>query len=136
MEHHELNDWELIAQLKDCSLDPALFSHEAHLRLAWLKISEVGAERAIIEIRSLLLNYVDYLGAKDKYNETLTVAAVKTVRHFMLKSVSDNFADFMVEFPRLKSAFRELIAQHYSTDIFNSESAKGIYLEPELLPFD
>lgn len=137
MENHtELNDLEFVTHLKDCTLDPALFSHEAHLRLAWLKIEQVGVEWAISEIRNLLLNYVDFLGAKDKYNETLTVAAVKVVNHFMLKSASDTFADFIQEFPRLKSAFRELIAQHYSTDIFNSEQAKTSYLEPELLPFE
>ncbi|MCE3296627.1 MAG: hypothetical protein K0R65_2341 [Crocinitomicaceae bacterium] len=134
--HVELTNAELVGRLADCSLDPEYFSHEAHLRLAWLQIKEKGTEAAIAEIRTLLLNYVSFLGADDKYNETLTVAAVKTVNHFMLKSASDNFADFILEFPRLKTAFRELIAQHYSTDIFSSETARKTFLEPELLPFD
>ena len=129
-------DEAFIARLKDCTLDPACFSHEAHLRLAWLMITQLGTDPAIAEIRSLLLSYVDFLGARDKYNETLTVAAVKTVRHFMLRSDSDNFTAFLLEFPRLKTAFRELISRHYATDIFNSEQAKTVYLEPELLPFD
>ena len=42
----------------------------------------------------------------------------------------------MIEFPRLKNNFRELISSHYGFDIYNSEKAKMKYLEPDLLPFD
>jgi len=55
---------------------------------------------------------------------------------FCLKSKLDNFRDFIEEFPRLKYNFKDLLAQHYGIDIFNSEIAKCSFLEPDLLPFD
>jgi hypothetical protein len=54
----------------------------------------------------------------------------------MLKSKTNNFKDFIAENSRLKNNFKELLAFHYRSDIFNSRAAKEKYLVPELLPFD
>lgn len=134
--HFTLTDTEFETQFQSCSLDTAIFTHEAHLRLAWIHITKYGADIAIDNIRSQLQNFVDSLGAKNKYNETVTVAATKAVYHFMLKSKTNNFKDFIAENSRLKNNFKELLAFHYQTDIFNSPAAKEKYLVPELLPFD
>jgi hypothetical protein len=134
--HFMLTDSEFENQFGSCALDPAIFSHEAHLRLAWIHISKYGIENAIKNICSQLQNYVKHLGASDKYNETLTIAATRAVYHFMLKSESNSFGSFIEAHPRLKHNFKELMFAHYSTNIFTSERAKKEYLEPELLPFD
>ncbi len=134
--HFDLSDREFEQQFANCSLNPALFNHEAHLRLAWIHIDKYGVEQAIKNIGHQLVEYVMALGAKDKYNKTLTIAAIRAVYHFKLKSHSTNFQEFILEHPRLKYNFKELIAFHYATDIFKSEQAKQEYLEPELLPFD
>lgn len=118
------------------ALDPKYFDHEAHLRLAWIHIRKYGLATAIDNICSQLLDYTTYLGAAHKYNKTLTVAAVRAVYHFMTRSQSDNFTDFINEFPRLKYNFKDLMAAHYGFDIYNSATAKTAYLEPDLLPFD
>jgi hypothetical protein len=134
--HYDFSDVEFEHQFSTAQLDASLFSHEAHLRLAWIHIRKYGIEQAIKNIRQQIQTYVAQLGASDKYNETVTVAAVRAIYHFMLKSQADNFKDFMEEFPRLKYQFKDLLAAHYETDIFNSADAKEKYLEPELLPFD
>jgi hypothetical protein len=36
----------------------------------------------------------------------------------------------------LKYNFKDLMAAHYRTDIFNSPEAKREFIQPELLPFD
>ena len=134
--HFELSDSELEKQFMLCELNPQIFTHEAHLRLTWINIKRYGIEKAESNIESQLANYVKSLGAEDKFNTTLTLAAIKAVHHFMLKSESDSFEDFIREFPRLKYNFKELISCHYGFDIYNSERAKAQFLEPDLLPFD
>lgn len=137
IEHHsQLTNTEFENRFQNCELSPKLFSHEAHLRLAWIHINQYGAAKAIQNITNQIKNYVKHLDAEDKYNETLTVAAIKVVEHFMNKSQSDNFQDFIIEYPRLKNNFKTLIDAHYGFDIFNSKKAKQKYLEPDLLPFD
>ena len=133
--HFKISDSEFEKQFQSCEFDPIYFSHEAHLRLAWIHIKNYGVERAVENVQEQLRNFVEYLGAKDKYNITLTVSAVKAVNHFMLKSESTNFKDFISEFPRLKYKFRELLGYHYGVDIFNSKEAKTKFIEPDLLPF-
>jgi len=134
--HFKLSDVEFENQFENCELAPTIFNHEAHLRIAWIYINRYGVEKAVIRLCSQLRNYVNHVGASTKYNETLTSAAVRTVYHFMLKSKSHNFQDFIGENLRLTHNFKELLLQHYKTDIFTSATAKREYLLPELLPFD
>ena len=134
--HLVLTDEQFEQQFQNGTLNPSLFTHEAHLRLAWIHIQKYGIEKALENVPTQIIHFVDNLGARDKYNHTLTIAAIKAVYHFFLKSKSDNFVDFIKGFPRLKYHFKELLACHYGVDIFNNEAAKKIYLEPDLLPFD
>jgi hypothetical protein len=129
--HFKLTDLEFEKRFADGSLNPVLFTHEAHLRLAWIHIDKYGVENAIDNICCQLAAFITALGAYDKYNKTVTVAAIRAVYHFKLKSRSDNFQNFIIEFPRLKHNFKQIVQSHYSTDIFKSELAKQQYLEPD-----
>ncbi|MCK0180484.1 hypothetical protein MWU50_14380 [Flavobacteriaceae bacterium S0862] len=134
-DHYQLTDEEFESQFSNCTLDSSIFNHEAHIRLAWIHINRYGIEQALINVDNQLYSYIYSLGAEDKYNKTVTIAAVKAVYHFMQKSNSNNFKDFILEHPRLKTNFKELLDKHYSIDIFNSDIAKSSFLEPNLLPF-
>lgn len=135
-EHFKLTDSEFELKFENASLNPEVFTHEAHLRLAYIHIQKYGQEQAVKNICSQLLKFVTQLGAAAKFNKTVTVSAVKAVKHFMQKAESQNFEDFILEFPRLKYNFKELLAFHYKIDIFNSETAKKEFLEPDLEPFE
>ncbi|MCD2258119.1 hypothetical protein [Psychroserpens luteolus] len=134
--HFELSDSDFEKKFISCELDPSHFTHEAHLRLAWININLYGIKQAEKNIQSGLQHFVEFVGAKDKYNMTLTLAAIKAVHHFMRKSKSNNFKDFISEFPRLKTNFKDLMACHYGFDIYNSSKAKTTFLEPDLISFD
>ena len=133
--HLQLSDKQFKTAFQNCQLAPKLFNHEAHLRLAWLLLKEYGLEKGMNVIQTQILAFVDNLGATDKYNKTLTVAAVKAVHHFMGRSKAFNFTDFITEFPKLKHDFKGLMRQHYSFDIYNSLEAKTTFLKPDLQPF-
>ena len=134
--HHQLTDPEFEKQFMHGLLHPDYFSHQAHLRLAWIHIDRYGIDVAIENITFQIKNYTQILGAENKYNETVTIASIRAVYHFWLKSESDTFKEFIEEFPRLQYNFKELLGFHYAFDIFISEEAKAHYLEPDLLPFD
>jgi len=134
--HLELSDQQFEEAFNSFALSPSLFTHEAHLRLAWIHITKYGIDKALENIPNQIIQFVDNVGARDKYNHTLTIAAVKAVYHFTLKSASTDFPNFIKAFPRLKYNFKDLLACHYGVDIFNNELAKVEYLAPDLLPFD
>ncbi|MEO0527979.1 MAG: hypothetical protein AAFZ89_12180 [Bacteroidota bacterium] len=133
--HVELSDTEFEYQFSNCNLEPALFTHQAHLRLAWIHIQKYGLRVAIENMCTQIANYTDSLGASDKFNKTVTIAATKAVYHFVQKSNTANFDGFIKEFPRLQHNFKDLMKAHYKIDIFTLERAKRIFLEPDLLPF-
>lgn len=133
--HFAFSDEQFEAAFRQCTLPPATFSHEAHLRLAWIFLRKKGLQKGIKSICNQITNYVNHLGAQDKYHHTLTVAAVHIVHHFMQASDIDNFGDFILASPRLKADFKGLIQAHYSFDIFQSKQAKEEYMEPDVLPF-
>lgn len=133
--HLELSDSEFERRFANKSLEPYGFTHEAHLRLVWIHIGKYGPVQGEKNVQKQIESYVAHVGAHDKYHVTLTVTAIKAVHHFMAKSKSVNFKEFITEFPELKTNFKELIASHYSFDIFQSEKAKTQYIEPDLMPF-
>ncbi len=133
--HLSLDDQTFMDQFRIGKLDAQIFTHEAHLRLAWLHIRKFGELVALENITGQIIHYVTLLGARDKYNETLTIAAVKTVKHFMDKREIDDFQEFINTYPRLKFQFKDLLLQHYKVDIFNNEKAKSEFVEPDLMPF-
>lgn len=134
--HKELLDDELESQLKNCTLDPTIFNHEAHIRLAWIHLTKYGLEQDQQNITTQLKAFVTSLGAQSKYHETLTVAAVNIVYHFMQKSDSKSFQEFINKSARLVHDFEGLITAHYRFDIYKNETAKKEYLRPDLIPFD
>lgn len=135
MSHFNLADDDFELQFQSCTLDPALFNHEAHLRLAWIHVKKYGVEQAAENICTQLVAYTSHLGAADKFNKTLTIAATRAVYHFMQKTSAASFEEFIGQFPRLKTNFKDLIAAHYARDIFRSDIAKKEYVEPDRLPF-
>ena len=134
--HFQLSDKQFEQQFENATLEPSVFRHEAHLRLAWIHLRKYGPEQTIINLCHQIRHFASVVGESDKYNKTLTIAAIKVVHHFMQKAHYDSFEEFILAFPRLKYHFRDLINAHYQTDIFKSELAKHEYLEPDLLPFD
>lgn len=133
--HTQLTDREFMEAFASCTLDPAVFTHAAHLRLAWLYVNNHGVDDAINIIRLQLQAYVKWAGAADKYNETVTVAAVKAVDHFMKRSIARTFEEFISRHPQLLTDFVAMIRSHYRVNIFADENAKRTFMEPDLQPF-
>ena len=131
--HIYLSDNQFEKEFEACTLPPSLFSHEAHIRLAWIHIRKYGVDTAVENICNQLQQYVIQAGASDKYNITLTIAAIKIVNHFVEKSNSDDFLEFITEFPLPITGFKELVAAHYNkVDIFKSLAAKSTFWEPDI----
>lgn len=133
--HYNIPDPEFQEAFEHCRLAPSLFTHEAHLRMAWLYLKQCGLEGALDKFPRDLKAYVKSLGASEKYHETLTQAALRAVYHFMQRSEARAFSGFISEFPRLNSHFRELMATHYGWETLHGKAARNTYLEPDLLPF-
>lgn len=136
MSHLSLSDEDFEIQFADTTLPPKLFSHEAHLRLAWIHIQKYGKEQAINNVCDQIKIFDQTHGDGTMFNRTVTIVAVEAVAHFMAKYQTTDFSSFIAQAPRLKTNLKDLISLHYSWDIFNDAAAKKTYVKPDLLPFD
>jgi len=134
--HTHLCDHDFEQQFANCTLDPGLFTHEAHLRLAWIHLQKYGTAQAAQNLCQQIDRFDRTFGDGTKFNATVTVAAVKIVEHFSRKATATTFEALLTEFPRLKTNFLDLLHTHYGFDIFRNLEAQQQYLEPDLLPFD
>lgn len=129
--HYKLSDDEFEQQFRDCQLDPILFTHEAHLRLAFIHIQKYGTQQAIENIREQLTRYVVFAGEPGKYHETVTVNSIKAMAQQMSISKYSDFQEFIKEFPQLLNDFKTVINNGYSFDVFRSKEARAHYIAPD-----
>lgn len=133
--HNDYTDDELESLFERFRLKPLMFTHEAHLRLAYVHINKYGPEQAALNMCAQIKGYAESLNVPEKFNMTVTIASIKTMHRFMCQSTSTNFKGLMQEFPELLTDFRVIIAKHYSFNVFADPKAKQAYIAPDLLPF-
>ena len=134
-DHTQLSDEDYERQFERCTFKPRLFTHEAHLRLAYIHIRKYGLAQAEKNMADQIKQFADYYGASEKFNKTVTIAAVKAMNHFMNKATSDGFFNMMKEFPQLSTNFKGILRQHYSFNVFSDPRAKKDFILPDLLSF-
>ena len=89
--HHDLSDNTFEHLFATATLDPSLFNHEAHLRLAWIHVNRYGVDQAVENICSQIQVFDATFGDGTKYNATVTAAAVRAVNHFLQKTKTTSF---------------------------------------------
>lgn len=114
---------------------PDDFGHPAHLRLGYIYLADAaadgGIEVAIEAFRAALLEFLERHGIPaEKFHETLTVAWLLALRHFMESTPSaQSAADFIDRNPRLLES--DIMLSHYSRGLLSSSEARATFVEPD-----
>ena len=135
MERHQTSqeDRDFRSAFEAGAIPPSDFTHQAHVRLAYVYLVESGVEPAVLRMRDALLRFIEHNGIpRDKFHETMTRAWVLAVRHFMSRSPSASFADFIAEHRELLDS--KIMLTHYSADLLFSDQARAQFVEPNLDP--
>ena len=133
--HYQYNDTTFEKQFEDCSFPPKLFTHEAHLRLAWIHINKYGLEKAIEHLCSQIKRYDQFHDKGIKFHTTITVAAAKILNQYMQNTRILSFHELIKAHPELVTDFMGLINQHYSTELLNSNKTRDHFIPPDLGTF-
>jgi len=127
-------DRRLQAGVESCTVTPAQFDHRAHVRLAYVYLTQHDAESAHDRMRGTLRTFLQCHGVTPtKYHETITRAWILAVRHFMEKTEATESADaFIDRNPEILDA--KIMLTHYSADLLFSDSARHTFIEPDRAP--
>lgn len=107
--HYILTDRQLEVNFEHCLLHPKFFTHEAHLRLAWIHIRKYGVAQAILNLCDQISQFDRVFGTNMKYNASMTIASVKLIGQYMEQSYCSEFKEFIGKFPELMFNFKELL---------------------------
>ena len=92
--HRLLSDKEFLMKVTDCSLEPAGFTHEAHIRLAWLVMDTHDFEESVDVIAGHIARFDKAHGDGRKFNLAITKEASKLIWDHKSRAVSDSFPEF------------------------------------------
>jgi len=116
-----------------CTIAPSEFNHQAHVRLAYIYLTEGDAASAVQKMRNALLKFIEHNNVpRSKFHETLTRAWVLAVQHFMNKSTGTSAADFIAKNPELLDS--KIMLTHYSASVLFSMDARASFVAPDLDP--
>jgi hypothetical protein len=108
------------------------FPHRAHLRMAWLYVTNLGPEQAIDKAAAGIRNLAQQNGVPTLYHDTITRAWVYAVAAAIGHSSSTTFAGFMDEHPRLLD--KHLLLEHYTGAVLTSPEARAAWVAPDISP--
>jgi hypothetical protein len=121
-------------EFEACRFPPEEFNHRAHLRLAYVYLTEHDTDTAHRRMQNALLTFLGHHGVGvSKYHDTMTRAWILAVRHFMENSPDSASADAFIENnPRMLDS--KIMMTHYSTEVLFSDEARAQFVEPNLSP--
>ena len=129
-----LSDNEFISQFENQTLDKIHFDHIGHLRLSWLYLESNDVEQAINKISEGINLYATSLGAKDKFNITITDAIVRIMAKKINLMPKRHWQLFLRDNSDLVDDCFSVLCQYYSKHILNSDLARTSLIPPDIRP--
>jgi len=126
-----MDDQAFLKAFEDGTLAPNQFTHEAHIRMAWLYLRAYGWDEGVTHIRDGIQQFAKRVGASTKYHETITVFWARIVlQQIREQPTIERFEEFMVHFPHVLDS--RLINRHYSAALLVTPEARQVWVEPDL----
>ncbi len=131
--HKQYNDREFLEALENMTISPELFTHEAHLRMAWLYIRQNSKKQAMQKISAAIRGLDNKYSAGKNYHYTKTVAFAQIIGHMIKNDPCGNWQDFFLTHADLFFS-KKTLEIYYSNQLINSVIAGKEFIEPDICP--
>lgn len=123
---------ELVQAFDDLTLEPAKFTHRAHLSVAWRYLQRHGLAVGAVKFREQLLRYIESVGAQGKYHETITWAYMVLLNEELSLGTDrcETFDEVVARRPDLLDHRNGAIAACYSREELDRPEARRTFLLP------
>ena len=127
-----MNDDELVNALEKGTLEPSLFTHEAHVRAAWHCLRQAPFPEALLRFSRALRRFATQQGQASKYHETITVASAALIAERMYETPSLEWEAFAVRHPDLFVRQPSILTSYYTPEMLASQRARTTFVLPDL----
>ena len=130
-----MTDDEFLKAFEDCTIPKASWTHEAHVRMAWLYLRRRPLAEVVPFVRGAIQRYNSSLGNTEGYHETITLAYLTLIDARIDRGSDDEtFATFSESHPALLDRTMSALLEHYSREILFSKEAIRGFVEPDRVP--
>ncbi|TFF34506.1 hypothetical protein [Mucilaginibacter psychrotolerans] len=133
MQHAELNDQEFIRQIENVTINPELFTHEAHIRMAWLYLNNHDSDTALQHICAAIKGIDTKYAGGTKYHHTISEVFARSIAMLMQQKPANTWQEFILANPGLGIS-KKFLAAYYSDEILYSDEAKTQFMPPDKKP--
>jgi hypothetical protein len=127
-----MTDDEFLAAFDACTLPKPLWTHEAHVRLAWICLGRMPFPAARDHVRAGIRRYNESLGNTTGYHDTVTVAFLRII--VARRRPGETFAEFRHANPEVLSKTEPILLSYYSKPRLDSAAARALFVESDLRP--
>jgi hypothetical protein len=131
-----MDDDELWTAFGTSALSASQWTHEAHVRTAFLFVQRFELDEAHLRMRAGIIRLNERHGLVESsargYFETLTRAWLLLVSEARTRSAARTSRELLARCPELLD--RTLLAKHYSKALLTTPRARAIFVEPDLAP--
>jgi hypothetical protein len=133
--NHFVTNEEFLRAFEECRIPKAFWTHEAHVRMAWLYLRLKPLEEVIPLVRERIHRYNASLGNTSGYHETVTLAYLALIDHRLDRGTDEQtFRGFAGRHPDLLDRKLSALLGHDSRDLLFSTQAVERFVEPDLVP--
>lgn len=127
-----MSDDEFLAAFEACTIPKADWTHEAHVRMAWLYLSRLPFADALQKVRTGIQRYNRSLGNTTGYHDTITVAFVRVIAHRMQDG--EGYTAFRERHPDVLDRKLPALLRYYTEARLKSAEATERFVDPDREP--
>jgi hypothetical protein len=128
-------DADFLAAFASCTLPRPEWTHEAHVRMAYLYLRDrPDADALLPAVREGIHRLNASYGNPTGYHETITAAFLRLVADRLRRAPSPTFDAFRAAHPDLFLPALGGLAPHYTHDLLHSTDARARFLPPDRDP--
>ena len=124
-----VDDDELLERFAENTLPT--FPHEEHLHVVFARSVRADLDATVTFLRDGIMKMAAANGNPGAYHETRTVAWIRIVATARA-GFGGTFDEFLAAHPELRR--RDLLDEHYSPELLNSDAARASFAEPDRAP--
>jgi hypothetical protein len=124
-----MTDDEFLAAFEACAFARPEWTHEAHVRMAWLYLTRLPFAEALEKVRKGIQKLNGRIGSPDGYHETITVAYVRVIASRL--EPGDDYPAFRDRHPDLFDRTLTALLRHYTKERLHSAEARQGFVEPD-----
>lgn len=126
-----MTEQEFFEQFENGTLDAKLFTHTAHVKMAWIYLQKSELPEAMRQFTNALKNFAKVNNATGLYNETITFAFLILINERMQYSNDLNWDEFVENNEDLFDWKNSILKKYYHSETLKSLNAKKYFVFPD-----